>query len=190
MERPPKLHIIFDERRSEKYDPLIMELRRQNISLFEIFPCIMKPDVVSAINASFKMIIRVAKEQGLKEVCVCEDDLYFPHNHGWEYFLKNKPVNYDVYIAGNYLIDKPETFYPPLVKVSEWVGNHCIIVHEKYYDTWLSIPDNLHCDTAHRGLGDFYVCYPFAALQRPGYSSNNKAVVNYNAALKPEWIYQ
>lgn len=185
-----KLHIIFDSRRQEKYEPLIQEMNRQGIEDFEIFPCIMLPDVVSAINASFKMLIRYAKEQGLKEIAIAEDDLFFPASDGWQYFIKNKPDDYDIYVAGNYLINNPEEYAEPLIKVKEYVGNHCIIVNSRYYDKWLSIPDDRHCDTAHSGMGDFYVCFPFAALQRPGFSSNNKTEVNYNAILRPEWIYK
>jgi hypothetical protein len=190
MERPPKLHIIFDDRKIEKYDPLITELKRQRITDFEIFPCILRPNVVASINASHKMIVRMAKESGLKEVCIAEDDLMFKSAHGWSYFVRNKPAEFDIYIGGTYLIDKPETWEPPLVKVKDYVGNHLIIVAEKYYDRFLSVSDNDHIDTAQGGLGDFYVCFPFAALQRPGFSSNNMAIVNYNAPLKEEWVYQ
>lgn len=184
------MNIIFDARRSEKLDPLIGECIRQGIKDYEIWPCLLMPDVVTAINQSHKMIIEYAKKNNLPEVCIAEDDLMFPHEDGWKYFLANKPKDFDVYIGGNYLINNPDEYQPPVMKVKEWVGNHLIIVHEKYYDRFLSVPDNHHIDTAQSGLGDFYVCFPFPALQRSGWSSNNHAQVNYNAILKPEWIYQ
>ena len=87
----PKLNIIYDARRHEKYHPLMYELERQGITDFEIWPCIMLPDVVQSINASHKMIVRDAKDKGLEEVFIAEDDLFFPAKDGWEYFLKNKP---------------------------------------------------------------------------------------------------
>lgn len=187
--KPPRINVIFDERRSEKLDPLVGEFIRQGIKSYEIWPCILRPNVVKAINASHKMIIEYAKENKLDEVCIAEDDLMFPNENGWDYFLSNKPKDFDVYIAGNYLINNPHEYQSPLIKVKEWVGNHLIIVHEKYYDRFLSVPDDDHIDTAQSGLGDFYVCFPYAALQRSGWSSNNHAVVNYNANLQPEWIY-
>lgn len=118
-----------------------------------------------------------------------EDDVRFPALDGWQYFLKNKPHDFDVYIAGSYLVDNPDSWQPPLIKVNEWVGNHCIIISEKYYDRFLNVSRETHIDTAQRGLGDFYVCFPMAATQRPGFSSNAKQKVNYNALLKPEWVY-
>lgn len=187
MNKPPKLNVIFDDRRTDRYDPLITELKKQKIE-YEIWPCILRPNVVSAINASFKMVVRFAKEQGLKEVAIAEDDLWFPSDDGWEYFLKSKPNEFDIYIGGTYLIDKPEEFRPPVVKVKDYVGNHCIIISERYYDRWLSMPDDQHCDTANRGNGDFFVCFPFAALQRPCFSANNNALVNYNSILNQDWV--
>jgi len=186
----PKVNIIFDERRYEKYQPLVEELWRQQITDFEIFPCILGHNVVKSINLSHKMIVRKAKEEGLKEVCIVEDDVMFPAVDGWKYFLKNKPDNYDIYIGGTYLIDGPDNWKPPLIKVNAYVGNHLIIINERYYDKFLSVPDDKHIDTIQEGLGDFYVCFPFAALQRPGFSSNAMINVNYNSMLRKEWIYQ
>lgn len=185
----PKLNIIFDDRLIERHDPLIKELQRQKITDYEIWPCIIRPNILESITLSFKMIVRAAKDSGLKEVAIGEDDLMFPADDGWEYFLNNKPDVFDVYIGGTYYINRPEEYTPPVIKVNEWVGNHLIIISERYYDTFLSLPDKSHCDTANSGRGDFYVCFPFAALQRPCYSSNNGSVVNYNSILKQEWVH-
>ncbi len=164
------------------------EMKTQGIA-YELWPCLLFPNVVNAINASHKMIVQHAKEKKWKEVAIGEDDLMFPNKNGWKFFLENKPKDFDIYIGGNYLIDEPEKYKPPTIKVREYVGNHLIIVHEKYYDRFLSVPDNEHIDTAQAGLGDFYVCFPMPALQRQGWSSNNKTTVDYNIHLRPEWIY-
>jgi hypothetical protein len=176
-----EVNIIFDSRRPEKYDPIIAELKRQDIRDYTIWAACMLPTVVESISESFKMIITKAKRRGLKEVAIWEDDCYFPSEKGWKYFIDNKPENYSIYIGGNYLIDNRLVYAPPIMKVESYVGNHCIIVHESYYDIWLSTNSKDHCDTVHNGLGDFYVCFPFPALQRSGWSSNVQAIVNYNA---------
>lgn len=166
------------------------ELKRQGIKDFDIWPCILDKTVVSSISKSFKMIVEDAKEKGLSEVVIAEDDLSFPAQDGWEYFLKNKPDDFDIYIGGTYLLNQPDSWKGPIVKVDSYVGNHLIIIHEKYYDRFLQTPEDLHIDTAQEGKGDFYVCFPFAALQRPGFSSNSMIPVNYNSMLKQEWIYK
>lgn len=185
----PKLNIIYDARRHEKYHPLMDELERQGIDEFEIWPCIMYDDIVSSINASHKMIVRDAKEKGLEEVFIAEDDLFFPASDGWEYFLKNKPkpTDYDIYLAATYIPTDPPKHI---------CGFHLYCVSNRYYDTFLAAPGNEHIDTAIDNIGgNFVFCYPFPGLQRPGFSANNSMgtgqVVNYNGVFRnrPQDIY-
>lgn len=182
------LHIIHDSRRVERYSPLIAELKRQNIEDFEIFPCLIYDNVVRSINASHKMIVRIAKEQGLPEVFIAEDDLCFPSDKGWEWFLKNKPPLYDIYISGSY-----DSFKRPskqgAFRVDSIVGFQLYAVSSRYYDTFLSTPDDQHIDSAQKS-NSMFVCFPFAAIQRPGFSANNKAFVDYNQTLLEGDIYK
>jgi hypothetical protein len=177
--------------RSEKWQPLKDELDRQRITEYELWQPVLigNASVHESINRSQKVIVRHAQSEGWKCVCIFEDDIMFPAEDGWQYFLNNIPEKYDIYMGGNYLIDNRIEYVPPLVQVKEYVGNHCIIIHENYYDTFLSVPYSLHIDQAQNGLGDFWMVYPMAALQRPGWSSNNHAQVNYNALLKEENVY-
>lgn len=176
-----KLNIILDSRRVEKYHPLIDELERQKIEEFELWECIMLPDIVSSINISHKMIVMDAQEKGLKEVAIAEDDLFFPAEDGWRYFMKNKPEIFDLYLASTYVITEP---------LKHICGFHLYVIHSKFYESFLSIPDNVHIDTHMDSLkGDYHFCQPFAALQRPGFSANNKSVVNYNSVLKDNHVY-
>jgi hypothetical protein len=181
-----KVNVIYDSRRIEKYEPLINELTRQHID-FEIWPCLMYPDIVFSINASHKMIVAKAKKEGLVEVCIGEDDLMFPNENGFEWFLKNKPNVYDIYAACNYVGKKP-TGQKGAFRSDVIVGFQLYVVHSRYYDTFLNTPDKHHID-AEQKSPLMYFCYPHAALQRPGFSANNKTICNYNSVLKPEDIY-
>lgn len=187
-----RIVVIYDSRRSEKYALFVDELLRQGINEFEVMPCVPMPTVVESISESFKAIIRKAKEKGEEEIVIAEDDIHFPHANGWEYYLSNKPKEYDVYLGCSYLIDNRNEYKEPVIKVAEWVGNQLITVHSRYYDRWLATDSKKHCDTVHAGVGEFYVCFPFVALQRPGWSANNKAPVNYNSekVLPREYIYR
>lgn len=185
-----EVHLIYDNRpQPDKMILLSEEIQKQRIVLAKIWEPILSNSVVESINATHKAIVRYAKEKRLPEICIMEDDNYFPAIDGWEYFIKNKPDRFDAYMAGTYLINRPEDYSPPVIKVDGWVGNHLIIISQKYYETFLSVPDNEHIDVAQNGRGDFYVCFPFAALQRPGFSANCRVEVNYNSSLKKEWIY-
>ncbi len=188
--------IIYNSYRPEKYDLFMAELKRQRIDDFEIFYCEQNQNhnMVERISESFKTVIREAKERGDTEICIFEDDIMFPNENGWEYFIKNKPEIYDCYIGGSYLVDNRIDYNGTKVRVDEWVGNHCILIHERYYDTWLNTDSKEHCDRSQKGLGLFYLCFPMIGLQRPGYSANrgDNHIVNYNPLITdfhPEYIY-
>ena len=181
----PILNIIHDNRIIGRIEPLIEQCERYGIG-YKVWAAIIdKPKVLENITASHKMIVQWAKYNGLKEVCIAEDDLGFTCDDAWRYYLENKPEKFDVYIGGSYVIDNKWDYTPPVVKVDWWVGNQLIIINESYYDKWLSSPDNGHIDTDQKDKGDFYVCFPYVALQRPARSANHEfQEVNYNGILK------
>lgn len=115
-----------------------------------------------------------------------ESDVMFPAADGWEYFLKNKPADFDLYLAATYGEFMAAIPCGPngmmYTYVNRPAGFHCYIIHERYYDTFLNTPPDLHIDDVQTG-GVYKVCYPFAALQRPGWSANAKGNVNYNNDL-------
>ena len=187
----PKVNIIFDSRQNEDYGRLLSEFITQEIVNYKFWDAIIYTDsVIKSINASHKMIVRAAKDNKEIECVVAEQDLEFSSPNSLKYFLENKPQTFDVYIGGSYLIDDRNEYKAPLVKVNEWIGNHFYIISEKYYDKFLALPDDHHIDIVQKGLGDFYLCYPMVALQRPGFSANNHADVNYNLLLREEDIYK
>ncbi len=180
----PRLNIIFDNRQPDDYERLTNEFEVQGIADYKFWDAVvLKESVVESINASHKMIVKDAKERKLKEVVIAEQDLTFPANDGWDYFLRSKPNGFDIYVACSYV---------PPISNNILCGFHLYIVSEKFYDDFLSIPNNSHIDTAANDLkGDYKYCYPFAALQRPGFSANNPgSPVNYNSLLQPTDIYQ
>src|ERR1700749_433634 len=139
------------------------ELSAQEITDYEIWPCIILSDVVESINASHKMIVQWAKDNGLPEVCIAEDDLMFTAPGAWKYFLSKKPKFFNLYLAGCYSPIKHGWDEDQYSYTLEPVGFHCYIIHERYYDTFLATPSNLHIDTAQKTIG-IKVCYPMAAL--------------------------
>lgn len=179
-----KLNIIYDARRHEKYEPLIKEMNEQGIDDYEIWPCLLLPDVVQSINSSHKMLVNYAVDNKLPEICIAEDDVMFTKPGAWDYFLKNKPHpdDYDLYLAATYTPEDPP---------KQICGFHLYFVSSRFYEKFLTVPDFEHIDTAINDLkGDYVFCYPFPALQRPGFSANNKMQVNYNKTLREQDIYK
>lgn len=183
--------VIYNHHRPEKKELFTDVFAEQNIDDYEIFQAqiIQYNSIPENISESFKTVIRQAKERGDKEIVIFEDDILFTSPNGWKYFLDNKPDDYDLYIGGSYFIDNRINYTPPLVKVKEYVGNQCIMISQRYFDVWLNSDSGKHCDTAQNGKGEFYLCFPFVALQRHGWSANAQALVNYNPIIPKEYLY-
>lgn len=179
------IHIIIDYRQSiYDYERLLGEFIQQSvIPKYRFWSCVIDKDsVVRSINLSHKMIVRWAKENNKPYIFIAEQDLEFSHSTSWEYFLKNKPQEYGLYLSSTYVKDLDRDII---------CGFHLYCVHQNVYDAFLSIPENEHIDTAANDLKcNVVICKPFVALQRAGYSSNNKSEVNYNSVLLPEDIYR
>lgn len=170
------INVIYDNRHTPSdYERLLGEFIRQGITAYKFWDAIvLKDSVVKSINASHKMIVRWAKENNLSEVTIAEQDVFFTANNAWQHYLKNKPKQYDVYVSATYIMP---------VSHNKLTGFQLYTVSQKFYDKFLSVPDNEHIDNAICDLrGDYKICYPFAALQRPGFSANNPGEpVNYQA---------
>lgn len=185
------VNCIHDDRSFYRLPQVIEEFEKYGIE-YKIWPaCIDKKTILESITESFRRIIQDAKDNGLKEVWIAEDDCFFVSPGAWDYFVNNKPDKFDVYISGSYFVHNEWDYKPPVVKVRQWVGNHLIVVNESYYDKWLDSKPDGHIDTEQEGKGDFYVCFPYAALQRPSRSANHDfQEVNYNVSVPNEYIYK
>lgn len=160
------------------------EIKRHKIKNYELWPCIIFDNIISSISESHKMIVRDAKEKGVKETFIAEDDFWLPADDGLKYFFDNKPDKYHIYSGGNYIsFGRPERH--GLMKVQTIIGLHFYMIHESYYDTFLATDPTKHIDGEQKS-DQMYVIYPFAALQRAGFSANNRDNVNYNIILQPE----
>lgn len=188
-------HIIVNLDNPRPKDDLYHELDKQGIDA-KLWPCVRDSNnVVRSINLSHKQIVAFAQEHCIPEICIMEEDVMFPAPDGWQYFLSNKPAEFDLYLAGAYGLN--DAAFARIrkgsgaVPIHNFAGLHCYIISESYYNTFLSLPEDQHIDNQ-PGLGRFYVCSPMAALQRPGYSYNAKRTVNYNCdkrGLPPDCIY-
>jgi hypothetical protein len=165
------------------------ELVRQDITDYKIWPPIEDTNnVVSSISKSHKQIVASAKKEELPMAAIFEDDVMFLKEGAWQYFLSKIPRFFDLYLAGCYSPIKHGWDEATYSYTTEPVGLHAYIIHSQYYDTFLATDENAHIDTAQKSNA-IKVCYPMAAIQRPGFSSNNRAWADYNVLLKPEDVY-
>lgn len=132
------------------------------------------------------MIVAYAKDHKMPEICIMEEDVMFLGPGAWQHFLTNKPERFDLYLGGCYGLNQ-EAYRriaeePGATPINNFAGLHCYIIKESYYDKFLAMPDDKHIDDQ-PGMGRFYVCSPFVALQHPGWSSNCRDKVNYNRKI-------
>ena len=165
-----------------RVNKLMIELSRQNIAVYKLWPSIQAPPDKPrryAISKAHKQIIEWALLEGLPEVTVFEDDIWFPAEDGWQYYQDNKPKEFDLYLGGVYRGEIDENN-----KIKRFTGMMCYTISEKFYTTFLGVNEMLDIDGAMSGLGDFYVCNPFAAICHDGWSENVGGMMAYNHLLK------
>lgn len=141
------------------------------------------------ISRSFKRIVRWAKENGMDRVTIGEDDLLFSDPGAWKYYLENIPEDYDLYLGGIY-----SGYVREGRLVSSYAGHSLITLHNRFFDFFLSHPeDGLHID---RWLGQHYadkvyrVCTPFVVTQVPTfYSDNHKAMASHASLIEGARLY-
>lgn len=159
---------------------------RQSVENYKLWPSIHisnKPRR-TAISKAHKQIVEWALIEGIEEVCIMEDDVFFPSNDGYDYFLKNKPDVYDLYLAGITRGDIKDNN-----EVKRYTGQFCYFIHERYYTTFLDTDENLDIDGGQSGRGQFVVCNPMACFCYPGWSENCNGVMDYSHLLVGKNIY-
>lgn len=133
------------------------------------------------INKSHKQIVADAKKRGLPCVLIAEDDFILSAPGAFEYYLKNIPDEYDLYLAGIYSgqVENGRV-------MNGFSGMTMYIVHERFYDFFLNINPLDHID---RACGNFCfqkmyrICIPHIVYQIEGYSDNHRRVVTHAGYL-------
>lgn len=177
-------NILHNSNRQDRLPILVNELETQGISQYRLWDNIYAPSIIKSINKGHKQIVEYAKQEGLPEVLIMEDDVKFLGNGAFKYFIDNKPAVYDIYLASIFLgILSPEN------TVKEFTGMTCYIVHQNFYNTFLNADEKIHIDAALSFLGKYIVCNPFVAIQHNGYSDNAQSHQNYDAIFKERNLF-
>lgn len=134
------------------------------------------------INKAFRKIVQFAKDNNLPFCIIMEDDCVFHSFQSFDYFMKNMPEKYDLFLGMIYsgTVDENHRI------INGYSGNTLICIHSQFYDTFLSAPPDVHYDRwcglqAFKRL--YYVCHPFVCKQMTGYSDNRRQHGNYDVYL-------
>src|SRR5262245_4273474 len=95
-------NIISNPAISSRVNRMQNEMQRQGIDEYKLWPSITIPHLPkrSGISRAHKQIVEWAAIEGLEEVCIFEDDIWFPSTDGFRYFINNKPKDFDLYLVG------------------------------------------------------------------------------------------
>jgi hypothetical protein len=179
------IHLQNTDYSKDRYNSFTKEFNEQGITDYKIWDGIHHPNKITAISRAHKQIVSDAKERGLPEVCIAEDDVYFLGKGAFDYFIQNKPNEYDIYMAGISNLLKRENDY-----ITDFRGMTLYIVNKIFYDTFLSVPENVNIDGAMKGLGKYYLCNKVVCSQRAGYSYHRKKHTDYSYLLKQYDVYE
>lgn len=140
------------------------------------------------VNLAHKQIIRQAKENGDRLCCIMEDDCRFFAKGAWDYYLERIPEDFDLYLAMCYYCDLDESN-----RIMGLFSSLTLyIVHERFYDFYLSVPEDEHLD---RYLGltsdthKYIVCDKYCCEQDGSISDNSLMQSDYKSYLIGRNIY-
>jgi hypothetical protein len=172
--------------RQERWDNLMKELSHQKINDYKIWDGIKMIPTKTGISRAHKQIIKYAKENNLEQVCVAEDDICFYGSGAWEYFLTNVPNNFDLFLGG-YYGGKPDENNV----MNRFDSLTLYVCHSRFYDTFLSVPENLHLDGAlSLSGGKIVACNPMVCHQMENnFSEQRGRYANDSIRLKGKSIY-
>lgn len=165
-----QLHVIHLKHRKDRLKSILEELQTQNVGNYVFWEGIQDHEKPSrGIAKAHQQIVAWAYEQGMPEVLIAEDDVHFSAPGALEYFISNKPTEYDLYLGGisygKLNIDN---------SIDDFAGTHLYLIRQQFYKRFLSLTGEKDIDRALARQGRFFVCNPMIALQWNGFSDNKK----------------
>ena len=180
------VNIIHLPNRIDREESFKKELKEQNISDYQVWEGIVDDKIPArGISNAHKQIVRFARNNSLEEILIAEDDLKFSSKGAFEFFLKNKPKDFDIYLGGIYFGE-----INAHNEVNDFSGLTFYIINHQFFDTFLSIPEHDNLDRCLRNKGRFIVCNPFVVIQYNGFSDNVKKHCNYDNYLMGRRLFE
>ncbi len=181
-----QLNIIHLPQRRDRWQILMKELYQQGIANYKVWDGILDThNTAKGISKSHKQIVKYAKYNNLPEVLIAEDDLKFTDKEAFKFYLHRKPIDYDLYLGSIYLGELAQDN-----TVRDFSGLIFYTVNQRFYETFLSIPEHDNLDRLLRNTGKFIVCNPFTVIQHNGVSDNAKQYCNYDHYLEGRILFK
>lgn len=188
--------VIHDKSRTDRYNTLIQELQSQNIHPDDVLwmTSVKADKPMAGISRAHRSCVEKAKELGLDSVTILEDDILFTCEFSFRRYLdlaQKLPDDWDIYMAGAYSLIGKRKVDEYFVTANDIAGLHCYTVRARYYDAFLTAPDDYHIDRwmIPKGKAKVYVCHPFVAMQHDGFSDQQKRLLKLSDMHKNFTLY-
>lgn len=170
------LHLEGTEYSEVRRQNFMKQVEEQQILDYKVWPGIYDAGIPKrGISRSHKQIIADAKERKLPFVCVMEDDVAFFQKGAFDFFIKNIPIHWDIYL-GSLSNGRPDKH-----GVVEWFrGMSLYMIRKDFYDVFLSLDERKDIDVALSQKGLYRVCPDIVCYQIDGYSYHKKAMTKYS----------
>jgi GR25 family glycosyltransferase involved in LPS biosynthesis len=184
-------YIINLLHRQDRYDHMVEEMKKLSIP-YQFIPGII--DETKTCFQSQRECVRLAKENKLPYILILEDDAVFTDQvvEILEQALAEvQTMKWDMLFLGANLQAPATTVSPTLLKLQGAYAAHAYIVHERFYDTILSLPQTCEMDVHYHNLmsdHDVYMCNPMIAYQLPSYSDLQDGFRDYNSAMYNNYL--
>lgn len=178
------IHLRGTDYSQERFNSFTKEMNEQGIENYKVWDGIHDANKVRAISRAHKQIVHYAKENNLPEICIAEDDVIFTGKGAFDYYIQNKPTEFDLWLGGCSNVLKKEDDY-----ITNFRGLTLYTVHESFYDKFLSVPETINIDAGLKGLGKYYLSPKVVCSQKSGYSYHKKRHTDYSHLLKQYDVY-
>lgn len=190
------LAVIHNPERVERKEHFDNQCKIQGITDVIWFPAIFAETVQRGISIAHKQCVRYAQAHKLKEIIIVEDDVHFVDYGSFDYYIANKPESYDIYFGG---ISGGNIMPDTGIINTNLSGFFCYMVHERFYDDFLSADETVHIDSwvstalierRNTNRPVYICCYPMAAITCNGYSDNFKTFMDYSQYFQSYKLWQ
>jgi len=179
-----ELHIIHLPHRTDRFQFLKQEIAEQEIANYRIWNGITTAIPSNGIARAHQQIVTYAKANCITEILVAEDDIHFTAPGAFNFFIRHRPLVYDIYLGGILWRDTKD--HEILV---DFCGLTLYMIHEQFYDKFLSLTGDIDIDRELAGKGDYKLCWPLVATQHNGFSDNRKSDLNFDRYKKSMFYY-
>lgn len=179
------IHLKGTDYSADRFHSFVKEMNEQGIENYKVWDGIHDSNRIRGISRAHKQIVAYAKENGLTEICIMEDDCIFTAKGAYDFYIENKPSNFSIYLGGVSNILKCEENY-----ITDFRGMTLYTVHRSFYNRFLSVPENINIDAGLKNLGVYRLCSKVVCSQRSGYSYHKKRHTDYSYLLKQYDTYE